>query len=38
MASSEVATRSKAIVGMECSHNNLYQKWDTHNHFTWTET
>ncbi|CAK7237270.1 hypothetical protein SCUCBS95973_009905 [Sporothrix curviconia] len=28
----------KVVVGMECAQKNLYQKWDMHNRFTWTET
>ncbi|CAK7213823.1 hypothetical protein SBRCBS47491_001937 [Sporothrix bragantina] len=30
--------KEKVIVGMECAQKNLYQKWDMHNRFTWTET
>lgn len=27
----------KIIVGMVCDMKNMYQKWDKHNRFTWTE-
>ncbi|CAK7199226.1 hypothetical protein SEUCBS139899_001900 [Sporothrix eucalyptigena] len=37
-AEKEEEKKEKVMVGMECAQKDLYQKWDMHNRFTWTET
>ena len=36
-AKSEDKKEEKVVVGMVCDRKNLYQKWDRHNRFTWSD-